>query len=68
MLYRYFHVDSLTVTIAFHSCWSLFSTMGYHATEASNLSVEVCVEVMIGTINQIASVDVQTVSQSATDL
>lgn len=42
--------------------------MGYNATEANNRSVEVCVEVVIGTVNQIASVDVQTVSQSATGL
>ena len=42
--------------------------MGYNATEANNVSVEVCVEVVIGTVSQIASVDVQTVSQSATGL
>ena len=42
--------------------------MGYNTTEANNTVVEVCIEVVIGTVNQIASVDVQTVSQSATGL
>lgn len=46
----------------------MFSAMGYNTTEANNTVVEVCIEVAIGTVNQIASVDVQTVSQSATGL
>ena len=46
----------------------LFSAIDYNATEANNISVEVCVEVVIGTVNQVASVNIQTVSQSATGL
>ena len=44
------------------------SAMGYNTTEANNTVVEVCIEVVIGTVNQIASVNVQTVGQSATGL
>lgn len=43
-----------------------FLLKNYSATEGSGFSVEVCVEVVIGTVSQVASVDLQTVSESAT--
>lgn len=39
--------------------------MDYNATESSDTSVEVCVEIVIGTVNEVASVNVQTISRFA---
>ena len=38
----------------------------YSVTEGVNITVEVCVEVVYGTVSQIAAVELQTVSGSAT--
>ena len=40
--------------------------MDYNATEAVDMLVEVCVEVITGTVNQIATVEVETLSGTAT--
>ena len=37
----------------------------YNATEGTDTSVEVCVEIVMGTVNQVAATEVQTVSGSA---
>ena len=38
----------------------------YNATEGTDTSVEVCVEIVMGTVNQVAAVEVMTISGSAT--
>ena len=40
--------------------------MDYNATESVDMAVEVCVEVITGTVNQISTVLVETVSGTAT--
>ena len=40
--------------------------MDYNATESVDMVVEVCVEVITGTVNQISTVLVETVSGTAT--
>ena len=39
--------------------------MDYNATESVDMSVEVCVEIITGTVNQIATVEVETLSGTA---
>ena len=38
----------------------------YNATEGEDMSVDVCVEVVMGTVNQAATVELTTISGSAT--
>ena len=38
----------------------------YNATERTDASVEVCMEIVMGTVNMVAAIEVQTVSGSAT--
>ena len=40
--------------------------MDYNATESDDITVEVCVEVITGTVNQISAVQVETLSGTAT--
>ena len=40
--------------------------MDYNATESLDMSVEVCLEVVTGTVNQISTVQVETLSGTAT--
>ena len=58
--------NDITQTLTHTAVAVSFSSMDYNATEAVDMSVEVCVEVVMGTVNQVASVDLQTVSGSAT--
>ena len=41
-------------------------TMDYNATESDDMTVEVCAEVITGTVNQISAVQVETFSGTAT--
>ena len=38
----------------------------YNATEGTDTSVEVCMEIVMGMVNMMAAIEVQTVSGSAT--
>ena len=38
----------------------------YNVTEGNDTSIEVCVEIVMGTVNMVAAIEVQTISGSAT--
>ena len=38
----------------------------YNVTEGTDMSIEVCVEIVMGTVNEVGTVEVQTIAGSAT--